>query len=179
MKQYHKIQTVFKRDPETRHKNLLFGEYSRPEFQYLDSAVWEFTEKVDGTNIRIMLRDGELSFGGKTDRAQLPSPLVKFLERHFLPQVDFFKSNLEEVCLYGEGYGAGIQKGGNYRPDQSFVLFDVKVEELWLRREDVNDIADELKIESVPSFGEGTLHEMVEICRKGFASTWGSLKQKG
>lgn len=53
------------------------------------------------------------------------------------------------------------------------------VEELWLRREDVNDIADELKIESVPSFGEGTLHEMVEICRKGFASTWGEFEAEG
>ena len=48
----------------------------------------------------------------------------------FLP----LAANLGEVfpdgaaVLYGEGYGAKIQKGGgNYRADQDFVLFDVRV----------------------------------------------------
>ena len=35
MDPYPKIHTVFKRDPATKHKTLLEGEYSLPEFAYL------------------------------------------------------------------------------------------------------------------------------------------------
>ena len=74
---YHKIQTVYKRDPVTKYKTLLEGEYSLPEFEYLADNEWVWTEKVDGTNIRVMW-DGwkKLSFGGRTDNAQIPTPLV-------------------------------------------------------------------------------------------------------
>ena len=47
MNQYHKIQTVFKRDPQANYKTLLFGQYSLPEFEYLAMNEWSFTEKVD------------------------------------------------------------------------------------------------------------------------------------
>ena len=53
MKEYHKIQTVFKRDPSTNHKTLLMDDYSLPEFEYLKNNHWIFTEKIDGTNIRV------------------------------------------------------------------------------------------------------------------------------
>ena len=78
MKEYHKIQTVFHRDPDTKFKTLLEGRFSLPEFEYLQNNEWIFTEKVDGTNIRIIF-DGELTFGGKTDRAQIPNQLVNKL----------------------------------------------------------------------------------------------------
>ncbi|KKL53664.1 hypothetical protein LCGC14_2273140, partial [marine sediment metagenome] len=48
------------------------------------------------------------------------------------------------ITLYGEGYGARIQKGGgDYRKggDVSFRLFDVLIGETWLRRVDVEDVA--------------------------------------
>ncbi|RYG28098.1 hypothetical protein EON81_29105 [bacterium] len=129
MKEYHKIQTVFKRDLANRSKTLLLGEYSLPEFQFLKDCPWVFTEKVDGTNIRIIIEDGRVRFGGKTDNAQIPAFLVERLRSIFEPQ----NALLQEIfpagaCLYGEGYGARIQKhGANYGPGQDFVLFDVKV----------------------------------------------------
>ena len=178
MKEYHKIQSVYKRDPKTNFKTLL-GEFSLPEFEFLQHNRWDFTEKVDGTNIRILFRDGQLSFGGRSDRAQLPKPLLAFLERHFQPQLSRFTKNFEEVCFYGEGYGPGIQSGGNYRSDQSFVLFDVKVGDWWLLREDVESIAQDFGLQVVPTFGSGTLHDMVALCQKGFDSTWGSFQAEG
>lgn len=137
MTPYHKIQTVWHRDPATNHKTLLEGKWSEPEFEYLAGNQWEFTEKVDGTNIRVMLNDGKISFGGKTDNASLPAALVNRLEGRFHPQLDrLIEMFPDGACLYGEGYGARIQKGGgNYRPDQDFVLFDVLVGEWWLTRE--------------------------------------------
>ena len=73
---YHKIQTVYKRDPDTKYKTLLIGEFSRPEFEYLQSNMWLFTEKVDGMNIRVMFDGKSIVFGGKTDNAQLTANLV-------------------------------------------------------------------------------------------------------
>jgi ATP-dependent RNA circularization protein (DNA/RNA ligase family) len=182
MKKYHKIQTVYKRDPGTKYKTLLEGEFSIPEFEYLRNNEWIFTEKVDGTNIRVMQIDGKITFGGKTDRAQIPAKLVERLYDTFLPLgdklVDIFGGS--DVCLYGEGYGAKIQKGGgNYRKDQDFVLFDVKVGEWWLQRKDVDDVAQKLAIDIVPIIGKGTLQDMVSMAREGITSTWGDFQAEG
>ncbi|OQX79431.1 MAG: hypothetical protein B6D64_04905 [Bacteroidetes bacterium 4484_276] len=181
MKEYHKIQTVFKRDPETNMKTLLENNYSLPEFEYLAGNQWVFTEKVDGTNIRVMFDGEQITFGGKTDRAQIPAALAKRLNELFLPQLELFKELFADgACLYGEGYGAKIQKVGiNYRPDQDFVLFDVKIEDWWLQRRDVEDIAQKLNLDIVPIIGQGTIAEMVEKTKTGFTSIWGDFRAEG
>lgn len=181
MNEYHKIQTVFKRDPANNLKTLLEGQYSLPAFDYLKSNQWVFTEKVDGTNIRVMFREGAVSFGGKTDDAQIPAPLVARLRSVFDPLVDKMREAFPDgACLYGEGYGAKIQKGGgNYGPSQDFVLFDVRVGTWWLERHNVEDVATKLGLRIVPSIGEGTLMEMVEAARGGIKSTWGAFLAEG
>ena len=184
MRQYHKIQTVFKRDPITNHKTLLIGEYSLPEFEYLQHNQWVFTEKVDGTNIRVMWNHetGTVVFGGKTDNAQIPSNLVNALAKMFPARKfkDHEVFNGASVCLYGEGYGAKIQKGGgNYRPDQSFVLFDVLVGEWWLQRKDVESVSKTIGVEIVPIIWNGPLTKMIDMARHGFDSQWGKFPAEG
>jgi len=182
MSEYHKIQTVYKRDPATKHKTLLEGEFSLPEFEYLKNNAWAFTEKVDGTNIRLMSSPDGVRIGGRTDNAQIPAFLLDALgpivarvaARHAVLFGD------ADVILYGEGYGAKIQKaGGNYRDDQSFVLFDVKVGNWWLQRDDVADVGTKVGVDVVPLIGIGTLHNMVETARRGFQSTWGDFQAEG
>lgn len=181
MKEYHKIQTVFLRDPQTNFKTLLDGQFAMPEFDYLKNNQWVFTEKVDGTNIRIKFDGEEITFGGKTDNAQIPGFLVNRLNEIFLPQLKKFRSIFTgPTCLYGEGYGTKIQKmGGNYRPDQDFVLFDVKVGDWWLQRQDVQDVADKMGIDIVPIIGFGNLWQMVEMVMRGFDSCWGTFRAEG
>ena len=182
MKTYHKIQTVYKRNPATKFKTLLMGEFSLPEFEYLQNNQWVYTEKVDGTNIRIMCVGGKITFGGKTDRAQLPAKLVERLNDIFLPQTTKFAEVFEQadVCLYGEGYGAKIQKVGRcYRPDQDFVLFDIRIGRWWLTRPDVEDIAQKLGLDVVPIIGSGTLLDMVQMAKKGIKSVWGDFDAEG
>jgi len=181
MKEYHKIQTVFLRDPNTKFKTLLEGDFALPEFKYLANNEWVFTEKVDGTNIRVMFDGQQITFGGKTDDAQIPAFLVTRLQDVFLPQLETFKAKFADgACLYGEGYGAKIQKGGgNYRPDQDFVLFDVKIGDWWLERSSVEEIASVLKLDIVPIIGTGTLYDMVEMTRRGFNSLWGNFEAEG
>ena len=181
MNEYHKIQTVYNRNPETKFKTLLEGEYSRPEFEYLANNEWIFTEKVDGTNIRINCSE-EITFGGRTDNAQIPAFLVTQLERlfHYSKIREVIADSFPDgAVLYGEGYGGKIQKGSKYRVDQSFVLFDVKVGEWWLQRKDVEDIAEKLKIDIVPILGEGTLQDMVNFCKQGIISSWGDFQAEG
>ncbi len=185
MKEYHKIQTVFKRDPETKFKTLLFGNYSLPEFEYLRDNLWIFTEKVNGTNIRIMWDGKDITFGGKTDNAQIPSLLINKLNEKFniVTIKEKFKEKFGEegkVCLYGEGYGAKIQKGGgDYRQDQDIVLFDVKIGDWWLQRENIKDIAQFLNIDIIPTVGVGTLQDMVNLVKEGFKSLWGDFLAEG
>ena len=84
------------------------------------------------------------------------------------------------VVLYGEGYGAKIQKGGsNYRADQDFVLFDVRVGQWWLQRKDVEDVAQKLSLDVVPVIGEGTLYDAVAQAKAGIESTWGGFQAEG
>jgi len=187
---YHKIQSVYKRDPETNYKTLIDGAYSLPEFEYLANNSWTWTEKVDGTNIRVMYASyfDRITFGGKTDRAQIPAELGNNLNAQFLPQLSKFQEIFNydddgeqiDIVLYGEGYGAKIQKpGGLYRPDQGFVLFDVKVGHWWLQRKDVEEIGAELNTSVVPIVGVGSLPEMVEFAQSGYKSTWGDFKAEG
>lgn len=182
MEEYHKIQTVYKRNPETGFKTLLDGEYSNPEFEYLKNNKWIFTEKVDGTNIRVMFDGKGITFGGRTDNATIPAHLVTALNNSFMP-IDVRKKFEEKfpdgVCLYGEGYGAKINNGGNYRQDQSFVLFDVRIRGYWLNRCDVEDVAKYIGIDIVPIIGTGTLIDMVTMARQRFNSRWGEFAAEG
>lgn len=183
MSEYHKIQTIFKRDMATKHKTLLEGQFSTPELEYLAGSQWVFTEKVDGTNIRVnVATGGAVTFDGKTDSAQIPANLLNRLNERFLPIMA--KQKLAEVfesgaILYGEGYGAKIQSGGAYRQDQDFILFDVRVGEWWLQRADVEDVATKLGLDVVPIIGRGTLLEAVAMAKVGIRSTWGDFQAEG
>lgn len=181
MKEYDKIQTVFKRDMSNNGKTLLMDQYSLPEFEFLKNVPWVFTEKVDGTNIRVMIEDGRVSFGGKTDNAQIPAALVERLRAIFDPQAELLGNMFPSGgCLYGEGYGPKIQKGGgNYGPAQDFVLFDVKVGQWWLERYNIENVASQLGLRVVPIIGEGTIAELVETVRAGITSTWGDFAAEG
>lgn len=189
---YHKINSLYKRDEKGQ---FITGEWSQDEFKYLYDNTWVWTEKVDGTNIRVAYhgdlldaRQRIVTFGGRTDNAQIPPMLVTELERLFVvPDLsypgnawyDTFETN--DVVLYGEGYGARIQRGGgNYTPDGvSFVLFDVTVNGRFLDRENVEDVGDKLGIKVVPVVSSGPLGEAEDFVCEGFNSQWGDFPAEG
>lgn len=183
MKEYHKIQTIFKRDSKT--KRIILGEHALTEFDYLKNNIWIFTEKIDGTNIRIMWDGAKITFGGKTDDAQIPAALLTKLQELFeeTSRLQLFKKIFaeKEVCLYGEGYGNKIGENGYlYMPDGAgFVLFDVSIGDWWLERANVEDIALKLGINVVPLIGQGTLSDAVAMAKHGFKSQWGDFIAEG
>lgn len=180
MFEYHKIETVFRRNPLNKNKTLIEGEYSKEEFLYLANNKWIGTEKVNGTNIRVHV-GADIKFGGKTMNAQISTFLYDKLNELF--PYDKVKEALPdgEIVLYGEGYGAKIQKGGgDYISDGcNFILFDILIGGWWLNRKNVVDIAHKLGIYVVPVVYIGTLDEGIERVRKGFTSELGNCTAEG
>lgn len=182
MIQYHKIYSPFVRDEVTN--KLKKNEWSRPEFEYLKDKTWYGTEKVDGTNIRIMWTGKDVVIGGKTDNAQLHSDLVRNIQDKFctITQRQIFaeKFGEKEVCFYGEGYGPGIQKGGGlYREDKAFVLFDILIDGVWLNMGNVLGLAEAFGMDVVPTVIEGTLGELVSYIEGNPKSTYGDFVMEG
>lgn len=168
---YPKIKTIWKRDIQG---NIIEGDYSTPEIEFLKDNVWIFEEKIDGTNIRVYWdsEENKIEFRGKTDNAQIPEFLLKRLKEQFT--VYKFKKLFPETSMYlfGEGYGNRIQKiGKRYIKDKvDFILFDAIIGRYWLCRSDIEEIAAKLEIKTAPIIGEGTLKEACELVKNGFTS---------
>ena len=184
---YQKINTIFKRDMEKPGNPIIEGDFACPEFYYLKNNIWEWSEKVNGTNIRVILNKDDIEFRGKTDNAQLSAKLIKRLHQVFYTHHERIKDVLglmeddaAKVIIYGEGYGAGIAKGGgNYSQEQDFVIFDIRIGNWWLKWEDVSDVSGHIDICAVPIIGRGTLSELVEFVKPGFQSQWGNFQAEG
>jgi hypothetical protein len=149
---------------------------------------WELTEKVDGTNVRVCWDGVRPRFAGRTDRAQMQTSLLDYLVATFTAErlaaqfpyagsADADRPHEGRVVLFGEGYGAKIQKGGGlYRADQGFALFDVLVGRIWLERDSLEAIAGNLEVPIVPlvpglgSPNAWTRDLAVELVQGGFPS---------
>lgn len=182
MIEYNKIDTVFERDVNGS-KKLIEGKYRSAAVEYLKECQWRFTEKIDGTNIRIYWDGHKIVFGGRTERANIPSHLVNKLSEMFLNNEteELFEQKFgeKEVILFGEGYGVKIQNGGNYRPDVGFILFDVMIGENYQPRETVEDIAKCFGLEIVPVIMVGTIQEAIDFIKSKPNSTIGTAKMEG
>ena len=158
---YPKINTLWKRDANNA---IIEGEYSCPEFGNIQR--WHITEKIDGTNIRIVFtrETSTLEFKGRTDDAEIPKILLSrlkdiFTERKILNQFP----DAHTVILYGEGYGNKIQRAGkHYRDDRSFILFDARIDGWWLEQHNAADIAHKLCVDYVPYLGIASIEGAVQ-----------------
>lgn len=182
MTKYHKIETLYKRDTEGS-KKLIEGEFCDEAVEFLKNMTWQFTEKIDGTNIRVMWDGHAITYGGRTERSSIPAHLMnKLLELFGNDETEqLFEQTFgeKEVILFGEGYGVKIQNGGLYRPDVSFILFDVMISGNYQRREMVEFIAKSFGLEVVPVIFEGTLSDGVEYVKTKPMSTIGSAPMEG
>lgn len=181
LKEYHKIETLFERDEKT--KKLVEGKYRNEAMKYLKDNKWQFTEKIDGTNIRIYWNGHKVNFCGRTDRAQIPANLMNRLVELFGGETNeqLFEQKFgeTEVILFGEGYGGKIQNGGLYRKGQDFILFDVMIADNYQPRKSVEDIAKYFGIDIVPIILEGTLQEAVNYVKSKPKSSIGIADSEG
>lgn len=141
---------------------------------------------VHNCNIGIVWDGHKVSYQGRTERAQIPAHLMNKLIEMFGGEIneELFEQKFGEmqVILFGEGYGAKIQKGGgNYRSDVSFILFDVYLpkQDLWLKRDALENIAKTFNIDVVPIVLTGTLQEAVNYVKQKPKSTIGVADMEG
>lgn len=130
---------------------------------------------------------------GKTDNAQIPKNLLKHMQekyteekilgalglKKFIPVSEWESEHnwltYDQIpniyTIYGEGYGEGIQSGGWYiKEGNEFIVFDVKVNDIYLKTDARDDIATKLGAPIVPLMGYFTLDEAIDFVRKGFRS---------
>ena len=197
---YQKINTIFKRDanniimpydefavPELEWlRNCKFDATEKIDGTNIRIEVTP-TINDDGSIITF-----EVSYKGKTDNADIPKHLDAFLKEAYpedkvlealgLPKVITEELMVEKnwpsfesipMCtIYGEGYGVKIQTGGNYiRNGVGFIVFDVKIGNWYLLREDMENIAKKLGAPVVPYIGKFTIDEAIDFVRTGFKST--------
>lgn len=182
MKEYHKIDTIYNRDINGT-KLLIEGDFRNPTVEFLKDNEWEFTEKIDGTNIRIHWDGHKITFGGRTERSNIPAHLMNYLISKFnnVETEELFEQTFgeTEVTLFGEGYGVKIQNGGDYRSDVSFILFDVMINDNYQPRKSVEDIATRFDIEVVPIVLTGTLLDGIDFVKTHPKSTIGTAMMEG
>ena len=167
---YSKIETLFNRG-ETFAVDT--AELRRPEFAMVDK--WLVTEKLDGTNVRVRWETGlngmggQVIFGGRTDKAQLQTELLEYLQRTFT--VSKLRGVLGDgpYTLFGEGIGGRIQKAGPHYGELAFVLFDVRLDDgLLLELNNVYSIAEGLGVTAVPTIDSCmATAKIVQLVRDG------------
>lgn len=171
---YPKVPGPFRRHTDGPLRNQLMTDpmiWSSRELELTwELPDWQLTEKADGTNIRIHFDGYSVTFGGRTDNAQMPPALDEYLRATFAEELFEQQFGTTEVTLYGEGIGPKIQSGGLYG-ETRVVLFDVLIGGMWLLRPDVEEIAANLGVEAVPLVATGVrLDYAIDIVRGGLTS---------
>ena len=168
MSEYPKIPALYRRSADKGHR-VLVGQCNDPAVEYLKDNLWFFKEKLDGTNVRIEWDGFEVRFFGRTDRAQLPPPLLEHLD--VLYGGGDFEAMFEQtfgekpVTIYGEGIGPKINKGGDYG-DVQFVAFDVLVDETyWLDQGSLEAVLTSMGVPFVPLYFPGP-ERLSDVVRK-------------
>ena len=188
MKPYPKIKTILERDPETKYKTLIEGQWATPTFDLLQDINWVAYEKIDGTNIRAIYDPLEdvVEFRGRTDKAQIPPFLLEVLQESITPDsfktaFDLERSGDAVLALYGEGFGNRIQKIGKQYGDPQFCLFDVMVGDIWMEQSFVTEAADIMRLQRAPVYDNiCSLGDAISVMRGGFSkSAWGDFAVEG
>lgn len=154
---YSKLSSPFKKDE----KHINTEELS----QYLPKGQWLKTEKIDGTNIRIIITkpdekgEREVLIGSRTlilNEADKGSKqfLHCIKEVNLFKLKEYFKEVNSTIIIYGEGYGAGVQKGGMYAKEKNYRVFDIRIGEAYQDFEYVKKVCIDNQLNLVPLMTE-------------------------
>ena len=163
--EYIKIKAVYKRDPKGK---IIMGEYSDETFKYLENCDWIATEKIDGTNTRIIWDGPRISCKGASDNANIPDFESKWLSETFgTPEKEELFEQVfggKQAIVFGEFYGHKINKSGEFMNPQSngFIIFDVNINGYWLSYSNMSDIATNIGCDYVKAARLGTLKQIID-----------------
>ena len=171
--EYPKIQTLFNRDKKSF--KVIVGDYRLPVFKTLEEVPWVVTEKVDGTNVRIILTEVGYEYRGRTDRAVFNREQSEFLEK---VARDLFEKGVRNKILFGELFGSvnGKRKigpnGDKYSREYRITFFDIwdLKNGAWFELSEAKQIVESNSYEFAPIIGTMRIPDIVELVREGFPS---------
>ena len=181
MKEYHKIETLFRFNQETKR---YVGQYYNQNVFLLKDNQWIFTEKIDGTNFRINWDGHKLTYGGRTDNAQFSAYQIEFIKTLVNENIEtLFEQKFQEknVTVYGELFGFNIQNGGLYVNGKglAFRVFDIEIEDIFLTFESAEFLAEELGYQFVPFVFKGTIEEAIKYVQDNDKSIFSNAILEG
>lgn len=165
MNPYKSIETLYERSKETN--KLDFNKVRQAEWLHINQ--WMLTEKIDGTNIRVLVTNAGIEIKGRSNNASIPSGLEQNIRKIFdhATIMQYFlkgKKNASMpddwcVTFYGEGYGPGITGSDkmNYRKQElgkGFRCFDVMFgESNWASVSEWQGLCESLNVPTVVTVG--------------------------
>lgn len=179
--EYHKIWGPFKRHVAGDLKGrFIIGDWARPEFDVLSSQDWTWTEKINGTNCRIIWDGHKVRFGGRTDDANMSIKALEWLGSEFTEELLEQQFHATPAVLYGELCGAKMASGsGVYGADPRFILFDVNVGGWWLQPADVEKVALQMGLDFAPFAMIGPIDMAISRVSSQPLSSYGNFVMEG
>lgn len=163
MKEYHKFETLFK----------------------LKDNQWIFTEKIDGTSLRIYWDGHKLRYGSRTNNAQFSKDQIEFIEERLTNEniETIFEQKFQdvEVYVFGELFGVKIQNGGLYTNGKGldFKVFDIEIDGVTLTYDSMTKLANELNYQYVPLVIIGTIDCAINYVLTHYTSTFSNAELEG
>lgn len=182
MKEYHKIETLFRFNNDTKKYT---NEFYNKNVEILKDNQWLFTEKIDGTNLRIYWNGHKLQYGGRTNNAQFSKQQIDYILENLIDEdiETIFEQKFQdvEVYVFGELFGVKIQNGGLYTEGQgiAFRVFDIEVDGIMLTYDSMVVLATELSYDYVPLACIGTIEEGIKYVMTHDISIFSSAKLEG
>ena len=149
--------------------SITFNKYSSIENSYrekyieiirfagLSNVKWHISEKIDGANFQFICDGAEVKVASRNNLVGgtffgCQAVIDKHADKMMLLKNEFYPE-AEQIAVYGELYGPGIQKRVNYGPDKGFAAFDLQVDGVPADLDVMVTMLATVEIPLVPSMG--------------------------
>ena len=103
-------------------------------------------EKIHGTSAHISYKDNKILFFSGGEKQETFENI--FDKKELLKKIK--KLGTEDIKIYGEAYGGKCQgMSETYGKDLRFIVFDIKINDLWLNVYKADDLTTSLGLEFV------------------------------
>lgn len=159
MHYYQKIQCPFLR-VNPKDKIVDVNQYSDKYADLLKTTLFSATEKVDGINLNIIYDGNDVWYQGHTDSSNWSQDESDWINKHYcnyeFTQLCEQQFGEKTVQFCGELIGPKIQKNRYGLDDYKFVVFDIKINNVYINREAVKEITNTMLMDTVKDY-EGSL----------------------
>ena len=165
MKTYQKIETLYKFD--TKLKRFIEGDFVNPIVKYLANCEWQASEKIDGTNIRILWTGFNFEIKGREDTSGIPEEVISLYKSIFTKDMEYAfeqKFKDKQVILCMEAYAGKIQ-GHIYSGNEKLIGYDIMINEQYIDRKGSKEIFEEFGFDYVPTLNFKTLWEAIDYVK--------------